>query len=107
MFVDIFTQFKYEGLNVFTLNFYWGEVSKVTLFSIEEETLIFDRGGYAYVVEFGHGLKTPVSIHVSIWCVVYCIVQWYIAMDIMGVLLGLENNYWMHEAFPISSCEYK
>ena len=72
---------------------------------IEEEYLIFDRGGAAYVGELGHGIKPPVSIRVAIWCVIDFPVQWDVVMEILGVFLGLVNNDGGHEAFPISSCE--
>ena len=75
--------------------------------SIEEEYLIVDRGGAASVGELGYGIKLSVSIHVSIWCVLDCLVQWDAVVDILGVLLVLVNNDGRHEAFPIRSCEYK
>ena len=65
--------------------------------------MIVDKGGAAYVRELYHGLKPPVSIHVSIWCVMDCPVQWDVVMEILGVLLGLVNNDGRHEALPISS----
>ena len=40
-------------------------IVKMTTVSIEEEYLIVDRGGTAYVGELGHGLNPPVSIHVA------------------------------------------
>ena len=79
----------------------------MTIVSTKEKYLIFERGGTAYVRELGHGLKRPVSIHVAIWCVMDCPVQWDVVMDILGVLLGLVNNDGRHEAFPISSGKYK
>ena len=75
--------------------------------SIKEEYLIVDRGDTTYVGELGHGINPTVSIHVAIWCVINCTVQWDVVMDILGVILGLANNYGSHEAFPISYCEYK
>ena len=75
----------------------------MTIVSFEEEYLIVDRGGATYVVELGHDLKPPVSIHVARWCVMDCPVQWDVVMEILGVLLGLANNDGRHEAFPISS----
>ena len=69
--------------------------------------MIVDRGGAVSDGELGHGLKPPVSIHVSRWCVVDCPVQWDAAMEILGVILGLVNNDGRHEALAISSCEYK
>ena len=69
--------------------------------SIEEDYLIVDRGGTTYVVELGHGLKTPVSIHVARWCAMDCPVQWDAVMEILGVLLGLVNNHRSHESFTI------
>ena len=71
--------------------------------SIEEEYLIVDRGGAAYVGELDHGLKPPVSIHVAIWCVMEFPVQWDVVMEILGVILGLVKNDGSHEALPISS----
>ena len=64
----------------------------MTILSTKEEYLIVDRGGTAYVGELGHGLKPPVSIHVSRWCAMDYPVQWDVVMDILGVLLGLVNN---------------
>ena len=75
--------------------------------SIEEEYLIFDRGGTAYVGELGHCLNPPVSIHETRWCVMDCPVQWDVVMEIFGVLLVLVNNDVRHEALPISSGKYK
>ena len=75
----------------------------MTIVSIEEECLIVDRGGATYVGELGHGLKPPVSIHLSRWCVMECPVQWDVMMVILGVLLVFLNNNGRHEALPISS----
>ena len=75
----------------------------MTIVSIKEEYLVFDKGGAAYVGELGHGLKPPVSIHVARWCVMDCPVQWDVVMEILEVLLGLVNNDGRHEALPISS----
>ena len=74
-----------------------------TIVPIEEDYIIVHRGGTAYVRELGHGLKPPVSIHVSIWCVMDCPVQWGVVMEILGVLLALVNNDGRHESLPISS----
>ena len=71
--------------------------------SIEEDYLIVDRGGAAYVGDLVHGLKPPVSIHAYRWCVVEYTVQWYVVMEILVVLLGLVKNYGRHEALPTSS----
>ena len=101
--VDGVTRFKYEGLDVFALHLCQGAVVEVTIVSTEEEYLIFDRGGAAYVGELGHGLNPTVSIHVSIWCVMDCPVQWDIVTEILGLILGLVNNYRRHESFPISA----
>ena len=79
----------------------------MTIVSIEEEYLIFDRGGTAYVGELGHGLKTPVSVHVDRWCVKDWPFQWDVLMEILGLLLGLVKNDGSHEAFPISLGKYK
>ena len=81
-------------------------IVEITIVSWEEEYLIVDRGGTAYVGELGHGLKTPVSIHVAILCVMDCPVQWDVVMEIFGLLLGLVNNDGRHEALPISSVKY-
>ena len=78
----------------------------MTIVSIEEDYLIVDRRGAAYVGELGHGLKTPVSIHVSRWCVMDCSVQWDV-MEILEVLLGMVNNTGRHEAFPTISGKEK
>ena len=79
----------------------------MTIVSIEEEYLIFDRRGTVYIGELGHGLKPPVSIHVARWCVMDCPFQWDVVMEILGVLLGLVKNYGRHEAFPTSSGKEK
>ena len=79
----------------------------MTIVSIEEECLIVDRGGTAYVGELGHGLKLPVYIHVAIWCVMDCPFQWDVGMEILVVLLGLVNNDGMHEVLPIILGKYK
>ena len=75
----------------------------MTIVSIEEEYLIVDRVGTAYVGELGHGIKPPVSIHIARWCVMDCPVQWDVVMEILGVLLGLVKNDGRHEEFPIRS----
>ena len=75
--------------------------------STEEEYLIVDRGGAVYVGYLVHELKPPISIHVAIWCLMECPVQWGAMMDILRVLFGLVNNNGRHEALPIISCEYK
>ena len=69
----------------------------MTIVSIKEDCRIVDRGGVTFVGELFHGLNLPVSIHVSRWCVVDCLVQWGIVMDILGVLLGFVNNCESHE----------
>ena len=74
----------------------------MTTVSIEGEYLIVDSGDTAYVGEFGHGLKPPVSIHVARWCMMDCPVQWNVVMEILGVLLGFVNNDGRNEALPIS-----
>ena len=79
----------------------------MTIVSIKEEYLIFDRGSAVYVGELDHGLKPPISIHVSIWCVIDCPDQWYVVMDILGVILGLVYNDGWHEEFPIILGKYK
>ena len=79
----------------------------MTIVSIKEYYLIVDRVGAAYVVELGHGLKSPVSIHVARWCVMDFPVQWDVEMEVLGVLLGLVNNYGRPEALPIISVKDK
>ena len=79
----------------------------MSIVSIKEEYLIVDRGGTAYVVELGHGLNPPVSIHVARWCVMECPVQWDVVMEIFGVILGLVKNYRRHEGLPIRLGKYK
>ena len=76
----------------------------MTIVSIEEEYLIVDRVCAAYFGALGHGLKPLVSIHVSIWCVMDCKVQWDVVIDILVLLLDLVNNNGRHEIFPTSSC---
>ena len=71
-------------------------IAEITIVSIKEEYLIVDRGGTTYVRELGHGLKPPVSIHVARWCVMDCPVQWYVVMEILGVILYLVNNDGRH-----------
>ena len=80
---------------------------KMSIVSIKEDYLIVDRGGTAYVGELGHGLKPPVSIHVAIWCVMYCPVQWDVVMKILVLFIGLVNNDGRHESFSISTGKYK
>ena len=75
----------------------------MTIVSIKEEYLIFNRGGATSVGELVHSLNPPVSIHVARWCVMDFPVQWDVVMEILGVLLGLVNNDGRHEVFPISS----
>ena len=41
-------------------------VIKVDVISIEENFLVVDKGGAAYVGELGHGFNPPVTIHISI-----------------------------------------
>ena len=48
----------------------------MTIVSIEKYYLILDRGGAASVGELGHGLKPPVLINASIWCVVIGFCEW-------------------------------
>ena len=67
-------------------------VTEVTIISIEEKNMIFDRVGAAYIGELGRGLKLYVSINVAIWYVMDCPVQWDVVMDILGVLLVLVNK---------------
>ena len=75
--------------------------------SIEEKYLIVDRRGSIFVGEMVHGFKPPVSIHISIWCVMECTVQWDVEVKILGVILGLVHNYGWHDALPISSVKDK
>ena len=75
----------------------------MTIVSTEEEYLIVDRVGTAYVGELGHGIKTPDYIHVARWCVMDCPAQWDVLMEILGVLLGLVKDDGRHEALPIRS----
>ena len=77
----------------------------MTIVSIEEYYLIFDRGGAIYFGELGHGLNPPVSIHIYRWCVMDCTVKWDVVMEILGVKIGLVNNDGRHEELPISSFE--
>ena len=78
-------------------------VVEVTIVSIEEVYIIFDRGGAAYVVELYHDIKPPVSVHVARCCVMYCPVQWGVVVEILGVLSGLVKKDGKHKSFPISS----
>ena len=71
--------------------------------SIEEEYMIVESGGTAYVGELGHGLKPPVSIYVARWCVMDCPVQWDVVMEILGVLVGLVKNGGIHQALSMRS----
>ena len=61
--------------------------------SIEENYLIFDRGGAAYVVELGRGFNPPISIHIPVYFVVEYLVHWDDEVDILGVFLCLVDNY--------------
>ena len=76
----------------------------MTIMSTKEDYIIVDRGGTASVGELFHGLKPPVSLHVSRWFVVEFTVQWDSVMEILGLLLVLVNNDGRHEALPNSSC---
>ena len=80
---------------------------EVTIVATKEEYQIVDRVGAAYVGELCHGLKPYVYIHIAIWCVMDCSVQWDVVMEILGVLLGLVKNYGRHEALIIRSGKYK
>ena len=71
--------------------------------SIGKNDLIVDMEGNTYVGKLGRGFKTTVSIHIPIWCVMDCPVQWYFEVEILGVLLCLVHNNGRHEAFPIGS----
>ena len=82
-------------------------VVKVTIVYIEEEYLIVDRGGAAYVGELDHRLKPPGSTHVARWCVMDYPVQCGVVMEILGLLLGLVNNNRRREALPFSSVKDK
>ena len=74
--IDQVACFQDEGLDVSELHMYKCAVVKVTVMSIEEYYLIFDRGGATYIGELGHGFKPPISIHIPILCVMDCPVQW-------------------------------
>ena len=41
--------------------------------------------------ELGHGLKPSISIHVYICCVIDFPVQWYVVMEILGLLLSTPS----------------
>ena len=79
----------------------------MTIVSTKEDYLIVERGGAAYVGELGHGLKLLVYIHVARWSVTDYPVQWYVVMEILGVLLDLVNNDGRHEALAISPVKDK
>ena len=66
--------------------------------SIEEKYLIFYRGGSVYVGSLVHGFKPPLYIHMPIWCVMDCPVQWDVEVEILGLLLGLVHNDRLQEA---------
>ena len=101
--VDGVTRFKYEGLDIFAFRLCLGRVVEMTIVSIKEEYLIFDRGGAAYVGELGHSLKPLVSFHVARWCMMDCPFQWDVVMEILVVLLGLVKNDGRHKTLPIIS----
>ena len=82
-------------------------VIKVDAMSIKENHFIIDRGGAAYIGVLGYGFKPPVSIHIHIWCVMNCPVQWNVKVDIFGLILGLVHNHGWNEAFPIIMGKYK
>ena len=73
--------FSTKGWIFLHIIFHSAPLSKVTVVSIKEKYLIVDRLSAAYVGELGHGFESPVSIHITRWCV-----------DILGVLLGLVHN---------------
>ena len=70
---------------------------------IEEKYLIADRGGATYIGKLGHGFKPSLSIHITIWCVVDCLVQWDLEVEILVVLIGLVHKNEWHESSPINS----
>ena len=72
-------------------------VTKVAVVSIKEDYLIFYRGGATYFGKLGHGFKSPVSIHITIWCVMECLVQWNVEVEILILIIGLVNNYGWHK----------
>ena len=69
----------------------------VDVTSIKENYFIVDSGGAAYGGELGHGFNPPISINITMWCVMEHPVQWYIEVDILGVLLYLVKNYGRHK----------
>ena len=101
--IDIVDLFQDEGFDVFVIRTYKFRVIKVAVTSTEENYLIVDRGGTAYVVELGHGFKPPVTIHIPIWCVMDFPVQWNAEVDVFGVLIGLVHNDGWQEALTIGS----
>ena len=68
---------------------------------IKLKYLIVDMVAAKYVGELVHGFKLPASIHITIWFVMDCSVQWDIEVDTLRVLNGLVNNYGWHESLPI------
>ena len=53
---------------------------------IEEQYIIVDKGGAAYLGELGYGFKRPISIYIPRWCAVDCPLQWDVELEILGVL---------------------
>ena len=64
-------------------------------------------GGIKYIGESGHGFKPPFYIHIPIWCVVDCTLQWDVELKILGLIFGLVHNYWWNEEFTTISVKYK
>ena len=75
----------------------------MNIISTKENYLIIDRAGATYVLELGTGFKTPVSIHITIWCVMDYPFRWDVEVDILGLILVLIHNDGWHEALPIIS----
>ena len=82
-------------------------VIKVAVMSTNENDLIVEKGGSAYIGELGHGFKPHISIHIHRCCVMDCTVQWDFEVDISGLILGLVDNDRCNEALTIRSGEDK
>ena len=82
-------------------------VVKVYVMFTKANYLIVDSGGAAYSGELVHGFKSPISIHIYVWCVVYYPVQWAVDVGILIVFLFLVNSYGWCEAFTIGSGKYQ
>ena len=107
LFVGTFAWLQNKLLDVLVLHMYECVVINVSGMAIKENYLIVDRGGAASVGELGHGFEKPICINIPRWCVLDCLVQWNVEVEILGLLLGLVHSSGLNEALPIRSSKYK